>query len=365
MSVCPGVCLSACLSVRTYSHVHVCLDVRMYVCMYTVVGMATSSWSTGARSLSMAKGIPRPIAIAKHVGRLVQASPLCFILLWMLCIVGAGALCTDSTSDFNIETVSTAPARVVDHILQGEWHLAPLGVSELLACGLWLQAFACIFDWQAWIASLLKSASPEPTRCRRIGRRRYVNKRRGWLRRFTSRLRAGPHLQVHPGLVELRMRKALEVSWWWRFSSIFSFSCYRSPARHGHSCVLPAGRGLNNCCRGGGGKGGGGAKVTARRRTEAAETKLLETIEAAVAWFQASCGPQADPVKDDDDSGLVKALERALERSRFQPGTLLQRLVSIVNAAKQGNGFGRRVKHNRDDSPDASQAAKRLRTMER
>ena len=45
-------------------------------------------------------------------------------------------------------------------------------------------------------------------------------------------------------------------------------------------------------------------------------------------------------------------------------GALLQRLVSIVDAAKQGNGFGRRVKRNREDSPDARQAAKRPRTQE-
>ena len=129
----------------------------------------------------------------------------------------------------------------------------------------------------------------------------------------------------------------------------------------GRSRVSPANRGLNLMFRGGG--KGGGAKVTERRRLEAAEAKLLETMEKVVSSYQEVAQSATPLPADQQEAGLVVAVQRALERSRRQPGTLLQRLVSLVNAAKLGKGFGKRKRGRPPD--DVAEAPAKAPTRRR
>ena len=123
--------------------------------------------------------------------------------------------------------------------------------------------------------------------------------------------------------------------------------------------------GLNTMFRGGGGRGG--AKTTAYRKEENDETALLEALAGLLRNFSnakqhsgqkqesqqfaqptpktksnakgkgTSAAPAADQAHDTPETGLLRSLERIIERTKREPGTLLKRLTSLVSTATQNN----------------------------
>ena len=124
-------------------------------------------------------------------------------------------------------------------------------------------------------------------------------------------------------------------------------------------------QGLNLTLRGGGGKGGSNA--TARKREENREQELLAALASVVASFsQKQQQPQSKFSKpkqhktatppvviqqeietDSSEKGLLQALERIIARAQRQPGTLLQRLTTLVHTASQGHGMKKKEKNKR------------------
>ena len=81
---------------------------------------------------------------------------------------------------------------------------------------------------------------------------------------------------------------------------------------------------------------------------------MLEGLQTLLNQFSAGSGtnPAVGGSAHADESqpsagvqsedGLFLALQRIVQRAQRQPGTLLQRLVSLGDAAKRGHGFGKR-----------------------
>ena len=121
--------------------------------------------------------------------------------------------------------------------------------------------------------------------------------------------------------------------------------------------------GLNTMFRGGGGRGS--AKITAYRKEENDETALLEALAGLLSNFSnakqhsgqkqesqqfaqptpktksnakgkgTSAASAADQAHDTPETGLLRSLERIIERAKREPGTLLKRLTSLVSTATQ------------------------------
>lgn len=123
--------------------------------------------------------------------------------------------------------------------------------------------------------------------------------------------------------------------------------------------------GLNTMFRGGGGRGA--AKTTAHRKEENDETALLEALAGLLKNYSnakqhsgqkqerqqfaqrtpnaksnakgkgTSATPTPDQEHDKSETGLLRSLEKIIERAKREPGTLLKRLTSLVSTATQNN----------------------------
>ena len=115
--------------------------------------------------------------------------------------------------------------------------------------------------------------------------------------------------------------------------------------------------GLNQLLRGG---GKGGSKSTARKRAENQEQELLQGLTQLLQNFskpeakpKQAPKPKASPKSNgpnnprasfqtadsNKEKGLFQALERLVFRARQQPGTLIQRLTTLVQSASHGNNL--------------------------
>ena len=134
-------------------------------------------------------------------------------------------------------------------------------------------------------------------------------------------------------------------------------SAYHSPYRCGNARPV----GLNTMLRGGG--GAGGSQATARKRNEKVEEELLTGLKQLLAQFgpttpeaptnktkgfNPKAKPKPDPPKRQggtqgngnntqaEEGKLLHALQKVVTRAQKQPGTLLTRLASLVDAASKG-----------------------------
>ena len=126
--------------------------------------------------------------------------------------------------------------------------------------------------------------------------------------------------------------------------------CIRSKR---HWCTFPAqstssSAGLNGLFRG----GANGSHVTAKRRGETHESALLQGLQALLQQYNTpppggpkGKGKQSERnASPDSEASLLKALQRIIARSQKKPGTLLQRLNSLVQSASNGQPFAGKAK---------------------
>ena len=184
-------------------------------------------------------------------------------------------------------------------------------VALLVALSQIMVAGATFVDVTKWFSTATHDEFVCLVRCRRVGRRRCKDPRVGWKRRLHDRIRCMEILQRKPDCTPLHLM-------------------FRG--------------------------GGGGANASKGKDVQSRDERLLSGLEVLLSSIKEDKGGKvrhgkgAPDQPDEYEDGLVRATERALERSRRDPSTLLQRLESLVAAAKKGVGFGRRKKRRKNDA---------------
>ena len=230
-----------------------------------------------------------------------------------------------------------------------------------------------------------KNLKSRPARARRAGKARVKQARRNWkfwwgLRRHTLHKRRTSHDQL--GAKKFHVRHSLALGWS-RLQSVLSelgrmllqasllgllspIMWHRPwrPTRKRRKtkktpCPTHCTYGLNQLLRGG---GKGASKSTARKRAEKQEAELLQGLTQLLQSFakpeakpkqapkpNAPQNPKNSTPKKPQESlqnadpntekGLFQALERLVFRAQQQPGTLMQRLTTLVQSANHGNNL--------------------------
>ena len=92
--------------------------------------------------------------------------------------------------------------------------------------------------------------------------------------------------------------------------------------------------------------------MTAKRRGETQESALLQGLQELLKQYNTPPpgGPKGKGKQTeknelpDSEASLLKALQRIIARSQKKPGTLLQRLSSLVQSASSGQPFAGKTK---------------------
>ena len=201
-------------------------------------------------------------------------------------------------------------------------------------------AMACAFDWH-WLWRTLWLLGP-------------------WLQ-----LQLGPHdglnfwLRLFFGLFRAPKNVKKVCQCRWVGNRRYSHPKGRLVIWHGIPFVSSTRMGLNSLCRG----GAGGSQATARKRVEGQHEKgLLQALSDVLAQFS-SVETQDKPVAS-DETQLLQTLKRIIKRSENKPGTLLQRLRSVVSAAESNHSVGKKVKRSVDSNKEkASHGAAAVRSQ--
>ena len=228
-----------------------------------------------------------------------------------------------------------------------------------------------------WIFRGCNSSQKMPFAARKAGRARLKGPRRRckhwWHKRFSFshdkhvRHSLGPMFDMCKRtrtFVFQAMRRFLQMTGGLHFLPHHVVSCRcckraKAQATAGPSDVSPF-YGLNQILRGGG--GGGAARASARKRAENQEEALLQALADVVKNFsqqqrpqprpkaKSQAAPKSKPKNQEDqdqkssEKGLLEALERIIERAQKQPGTLLQRLTTLIHTASQGHAMRKKTK---------------------
>ena len=325
------------------------------VYLYTVAALhreqpTTSTWSLWATASGLGRGGGAKVRQENLTQRVVRSLPhlacVWFLLCW-LSNIGAFAWPSECSPNDQLEFAYHEP--VSEPTVQSTLStFAPFwGVvwANLIAAVLCLQeGFELWTCGLSFLLGLIGSAFTRVLICsgvhtpsKKVWQARFVGKRR-YRHRFRKKQK-GIILKSQPKYACLYLKIPAT-----RF-------CSRPNPVH---TSLPR-TGLNHMFRG----GANGSAVTARRRTETNEQALLTGLQSLLLQFGSSSEQPSkgkgkgktkssesvpETIPEDPESGLVDALNRIIQRSKKKPGTLLQRLTSLVNSASSGQVFAKKAK---------------------